>query len=61
MIYDKESHVLGTDAFEIAVDTLEEVYLFNEYFLNEHFENRANLNSKYVTIFDEIFTGDLCT
>ena len=61
MIYDKESLVLGTDSFKIAMDSLEEVYVFNEYFLNEHLENRENLNKKYVTIFDDIFTGDLCT
>lgn len=39
---------------------MEEVYLFNEHFLNEHFENRPNLNKDYVALFDEIFTGDLC-
>lgn len=44
LIYNKESHVLGIDSFKIATDSLEEVYIFNEYFLKEHFENRKNLN-----------------
>ena len=50
LIYNKESKVLNTNAFKIAIDSLEEVYLFNEYFLSEHFENRDNLNKKYVII-----------
>ena len=51
MIYDPNKEVLGTDSFEVARDSLEILFNYNELLLNQHYQNRKDLETDYEQTF----------
>jgi hypothetical protein len=61
MIYDPDKLVLNHDSFEIARDSLETLYQYNELLQRMHFKNKGVLNPEYNQNFLDLYTSNLCT
>jgi hypothetical protein len=61
MIYDPSKEVLGSDCFDIARDSLEILYGYNEMLLHIHYENRKDLELGYEQVFDDYYKLNACT
>jgi hypothetical protein len=60
MIYEPSKEVLDSNPFDVARDSLEILYQYNELLLHSHFENRGILNEYYKADFETYFKMNVC-
>ena len=61
MIYNKDKPILNQNSFLVAKDSIEQLYTLNQMIIEDHFQNRKILVSKYKDLFKKLYQENLCT
>lgn len=60
MLYNPNKPILNHKSYDVARDSIEQLYRLNQFILQDHFNNREILGDDYKNTFSDVYKNNIC-